>query len=77
MVSVLTIVQIILAVLLVTLVLLARANTDAGGAFSQDGGTSAPLQKRGGELTLYRATILIALLFVVATAYPLLVALIQ
>jgi protein translocase SecG subunit len=72
MVHVLTIVQVTLAVLLIALVLLQRANTDAGGAFSQDGGTGVSLQKRGAELTLHRATILVAILFVVSTAYELL-----
>ncbi|GEM_PF-656423 len=76
MVNVLTIVQIILAVLLIALVLLQRANTDAGGAFSMDGGTGAPLEKRGGERTLHRATIAIAVLFVVSTAYRLIVAIV-
>lgn len=72
MVNVLTIVQITFAVLLIILVLLQRTNTDAGGAFSQDGGTGISLQKRGGELVLHRATIIVALIFVVASAYSLL-----
>ena len=72
MVNVLTIVQVTLAVLLIILVLLQRANTDAGGAFSSDGVTGVPLQKRGAELVLHRATILTAILFVVSVSYDLL-----
>ena len=71
MANVLTIVQVTLAVLLIILVLLQRANTDAGGAFSQDGSTGVPLQKRGAELVLHRATILVAISFVVSVSYEL------
>lgn len=72
MANVLTIVQVTLAVLLIILVLLQRANTDAGGAFSQDGSTGVPIQKRGAELVLHRATILVAILFVASVSYKLL-----
>jgi protein translocase SecG subunit len=72
MVHVLSIVQIILAILLIALVLIQRANTDASGAFGADG-TGASFEKRGGELTLHRMTIATAIAFVVTLAYPLVI----
>lgn len=69
----LTIVQLILAILLITLVLIQRANTDASGAFGADGGSGATLEKRGAEKTLHNFTIIVAVLFAVSLAYPLLV----
>lgn len=72
MVHLLSIVQILLAILLIVLVLVQRANTDASGAFGADGGTSATLEKRGAEKTLHRITIITAILFVLSLAYPLL-----
>jgi protein translocase SecG subunit len=77
MVNVLTTVQVILAILLIILVLLQRTNTDAGGAFSQDGSNGVPLQKRGAELMLYRATIAVAILFVLSVSYNLLASIVS
>ena len=71
MVQMLSIVQITLAILLVALVLIQRANTDASGAFGADGGSGALLEKRGAEKTLHRLTIAVAVLFVLVLAYPL------
>lgn len=71
MVHLLSIVQLTLAVLLVGLVLLQRANTDASGALGADGGSGAVLEKRGGEKTLHRMTVVIAIAFVVSLGYPL------
>lgn len=71
MVHMLSIVQIALAILLTILVLVQRANTDASGAFGADGGSGAPLEKRGAEKTLYRLTITVAVVFVLVCAYPL------
>lgn len=67
----LSIVQITLAILLTVLVLIQRANTDASGAFGADGGSGAVLEKRGAEKTLHRLTIIIAIVFVLTLAYPL------
>ena len=64
----LSIVQLILAILLIALVLIQRANTDASGAFGADGGSSATLEKRGAEKSLHRLTILVAMLFVISLA---------
>lgn len=68
MFQLLSIVQLILATLLIALVLIQRANTDASGAFGADGGSSASLEKRGAEKSLHRLTILVAVLFVASIA---------
>ncbi len=67
----LSIVQLILAILLIALVLIQRANTDASGAFGADGGSGATLEKRGAEKSLHRLTIIVAVVFVLSLAYPL------
>lgn len=64
--NILTIAQVILSVTLIVLVLLQRANPDAGGALSSDGAGNFAIQKRGMEKTLYRATILVSILFVLS-----------
>lgn len=74
MVHLLSVVQLTLAILLVALVLIQRANTDASGAFGGDGGTGGTiLVKRGVEKILHRATIVVAFLFAVTLAVPLFV----
>ncbi len=73
MVHLLSIVQLILAILLIALVLIQRANTDASGAFGADGGSSATLEKRGAEKSLHQLTIIVAVLFVLSLAYTLLI----
>ena len=72
MVHLLSIVQLILAILLIALVLIQRANTDASGAFGTDGSGSATLEKRGAEKTLHQMTIVVSLLFVLSLATTLL-----
>lgn len=71
MVHMLSIVQITLAILLVALVLIQRANTDASGALGADGGSGAALEKRGAEKSLHRITVIVAIVFVLTLAYPL------
>lgn len=71
MVHLLSIVQITLAILLIALILVQRANTDASGAFGADGGSQATLNKRGGELMLHRLTVLTAVLFAFFLGLPL------
>jgi protein translocase SecG subunit len=71
MFQLLSIVQVSLAILLTTLVLIQRANTDASGAFGADGGSGAALEKRGVEKTLHRLTIVIATMFVLSVLFPL------
>lgn len=73
MVHLLSIVQLILAILLIALVLIQRANTDASGAFGTDGGSNATLEKRGAEKSLHQLTIIVAVLFVLSLAYTLLI----
>ncbi len=73
MVHLLSIVQLILAILLIALVLIQRANTDASGAFGADGGSSATLEKRGAEKSLHQLTIIVAVFFVLSLAYTLLI----
>jgi protein translocase SecG subunit len=60
----------LLAILLIALVLIQRANTDASGAFGADGGSGAALKKRGAEKIVYRLTIVVAVLFVLSVLYP-------
>ena len=70
MFQLLSIVQVSLAILLISLVLIQRANTDASGAFGADGGSGASLEKRGVEKSLHRLTIISAILFVASVLYP-------
>jgi protein translocase SecG subunit len=72
MVSMLSIVQLALAILLTILILVQRANTDAGGALGSDGGTATHFEKRGAERTIHRFTIIVAVVFVLSLAYPIL-----
>ena len=69
MFQLLSIVQLLLAILLTALVLIQRANTDASGAFGADGGSGASLEKRGAEKTLHRLTIIVAVVFVLSLLY--------
>lgn len=73
MFQLLSIVQLLLAILLTALVLIQRANTDASGAFGADGGTGASLEKRGAEKTLHRLTIIVAVLFVLSLLLPIVI----
>lgn len=61
------------AVILIILVLLQRPQTDSAGAFSSEGGTGTHT-RRGAEKTIFRATILVAILFVVSSIASLLTA---
>ncbi len=64
MIKSLSIAQLILAVLLIALILIQRANTDASGALGADGGSGTILEKRGAEKVLHRFTVVVAILFV-------------
>jgi protein translocase SecG subunit len=72
MFQLLSFVQVLLAILLIILVLVQRANTDASGAFGADGGSGAALEKRGVEKSLHRITIIVAMLFVGSILFALL-----
>jgi preprotein translocase subunit SecG len=59
----LTVAQVILAVALIAVILLQQRGTGLGGAFG--GEVTAYRSRRGLERTLFRMTILIAVLFVI------------
>jgi protein translocase SecG subunit len=67
-------IQIVLSVLLVGGILLQRSEAGLGSAFGADGMTSGRYTRRGFEKTLFRATILIAVLFGVTAFASLFVA---
>lgn len=67
-VSILPYIQIVLAVILVTAILLQRTGAQIGGAFGgSDNFSSAFHTRRGFERTLFIITIVIALLFVISS----------
>lgn len=67
-VSILPYIQIVLAVILVTAILLQRTGAQVGGAFGgSDNFSSAFHTRRGFEKTLFIITIVIAILFVISS----------
>jgi preprotein translocase subunit SecG len=67
-------IQILLAVVIITLVLLQQSDADLGGAFGGSDNINAPARtRRGLERTLFNSTIFIAVLFVASTVIGLLV----
>ena len=71
--TVLPYVQIVLSVLLMVCVLLQRTGASLGGAFGADNFSSGFHTRRGLEKTLFRATIVIAILFAVSALIHLLI----
>jgi protein translocase SecG subunit len=63
MAKILPYIQIILSLLLIGGILLQRSEAGLGSAFGADGMTMGKYTRRGFEKTLFRATILIAVLF--------------
>lgn len=61
--SILPYIQIVLAVLLGTLILLQPTDADAGGSFG-GGAVSTWHTRRGGEKVIFLGTIIVAILFV-------------
>ena len=59
-------VQIILSILLVAAILLQQRGSSLGGAFGGDNFSATFHKRRGGELFLFRLTIVVALLFVLS-----------
>lgn len=57
-------IQIILSVLLISAILLQQRGSSLGGAFGGDNFSAAFHKRRGGELFLFRASVVIAVLFV-------------
>lgn len=71
--AILPYIQIILAVLLVGCILLQRSEAGLGSAFGGDSFSTGTYVRRGGELVLFRLTIVIGVLFV-ASAFLALIA---
>ena len=59
-------VQIILSILLVAAILLQQRGSSLGGAFGGDNFSATFHKRRGGELFLFKATIVLAVLFVLS-----------
>ena len=57
-------VQIILSILLVAAILLQQRGSSLGGAFGGDNFSATFHKRRGGELFLFKATIVLSVLFV-------------
>jgi protein translocase SecG subunit len=66
MVSILPYIQIGLSVLLVALVLIQHSDESLGSAFGAEGSSGQYRTRRGAELVIFRATIVIAILFVLS-----------
>ncbi|MBI2611016.1 preprotein translocase subunit SecG [Candidatus Kaiserbacteria bacterium] len=66
-------VQIVLSVLLIGAIVLQRTGASLGGAFGADNFSSGFHTRRGLERTLFYATIVIAILFVLSAVFNLLV----
>lgn len=60
-------VQIILSILLIAAVLLQQRGSSLGGAFGGDNFSAAFHQRRGAELFLFKFSIVVSILFVLAT----------
>ena len=71
--AVLPYVQIGLSVLLIAVILLQQSSAGLGGAFGVDNFSAGFHTKRGFEKTLFTASIVIAVLFVISTLIALLV----
>lgn len=65
MINILNIVQIVIAVLLVIAILLQQRGTGVGGAFGGGGG-EVYFKKRGAEKTIFIATIVLSVLFIIS-----------
>lgn len=64
--SVLPYVQITLSILLVAVILLQQRGSSLGGAFGGDNYSATFNKRRGAEMFLFRASIVIAVLFVLS-----------
>jgi protein translocase SecG subunit len=65
--SVLPYAQIVLSVLLVAAILLQQRGSSLGGAFGGDNFSATFNQRRGAELFLFRFTLVVSVLFVLAS----------
>lgn len=64
--TVLPYVQIVLAVLLVASILLQQRGSSLGGAFGGDNFSATFNKRRGAELFIFKATVVLAVLFVLS-----------
>jgi len=71
--SVLPYIQIILSILLVSAILLQQRGSSLGGAFGSDNFSATFHKRRGAELFLFQATIVLAVLFVLSAFVALVV----
>ena len=71
MTQILPYIQVVLSILLVVGVILQRSEAELGAGFGGDGTTGTRFMRRGLEKLLFRATILVAILFVASTLAPL------
>lgn len=60
-------IQIFLSILLVTAILLQQRGSSMGGAFGGDNFSAAFNKRRGGELFLFRFSVVVGVLFVLST----------
>ncbi len=65
-------IQVALSILLVAGVLLQRSDASLGAGFGGEGSFGTRFTRRGGEKLLFRATIAVAILFVLSVFAPLL-----
>jgi len=65
--SVLPYAQVILSIVLVAAILLQQRGSSLGGAFGSDNFSGTFNKRRGGELFLFRLTIVVSVLFVLTT----------
>jgi len=65
--------QITLSILLIVSILLQQRGASIGGAFGGDNFSSTFYKRRGAEKVLFRATIILAILFVLSTLLALLI----
>ena len=63
--------QILISILLIASVLLQQRGASIGGAFGADNFSSTFYKRRGGEKLLFRATIVLGILFVVTSVLAL------
>ena len=64
--QILSYIQIVLSLLLITGILLQRSDASLGSAFGGDGSTGGHFMRRGFEKFLFNATVVIAALFAIS-----------
>ncbi len=69
--SILPLAQVVLAILLIGGILLQRSEAGLGGAFGQDSFGGIKTARRGAEKTVFAATIVVAVLFIVTAVIQL------